>query len=206
MSWFNNLRLAPKLLASFAVVALIATACGAGVALRWQPAAGTPQSDGLPLSVFVLLLVLAVLLEVTIAVYTTKTVSGPVGAALTRLREIAGGATESVIDTHRQDEVGLLLAGLSDIQGNLRTLRDREAEDVAATAWMKGALDKASARLMVVNAANEITYVNEAAQTMFRQRQAEMRAKVPTFDAERLIGARLDALYQSSAGAASAED
>jgi methyl-accepting chemotaxis protein len=66
----------------------------------------------------------------------------------------------------------------------LRAPLARDCEAAAATARIKSALDQASARIMVTNIANEITYVNEAAHRMFRQRQAEVRTLLPAFDAD----------------------
>jgi methyl-accepting chemotaxis protein len=186
---------------SFGAIVILMLTVTAFAAVRLgltDGASGDLIANGLTL--ILSLIGLVVLLGVALALAVARAVAAPLGVATAALGAIADGKLDLVIQAHGRDEVSLLIVGLSNLRGKLRAQRARDCEAATATAYLKGALDQASARLMVTNTANEITYVNEAAHGMFRQRQAEVRTLLPGFDAGSLLGANVNTLYRSPAG------
>jgi methyl-accepting chemotaxis protein len=199
--WFNDLRLTTKMLSSFGAMVILVLTVTAFAAVRLGLGAG-PSAELIAngLTLILSLIGLVVVLGVVLALAVAKAVAARLGVASAALGAIADGKLDLVIQTHGRDEVSLLMVGLSDLQGKLRGRLVRDSEAAAATAHLKSALDQASARIMVTNLANEITYVNVAAHGMFRQRQAEVRTLLPAFDAGSLLGANVNTLYRSPPG------
>jgi methyl-accepting chemotaxis protein len=201
VKWFNDLRLTTKILSSFGAIVILVLTVTAFAAVRLglnDGPSGALIANGLPL--ILSLIALVVVLGVALALAVARALVAPLGIATAALGAIADGKLDLLIQAHGGDEVGLLMAGLSNMQGKLRARLARESEAAAATAHLKSALDQASARIMVTNVANEIIYVNEAAHGMFRQRQAEVRTQPTAFDAGGLLGANVNTLYGSPAG------
>jgi methyl-accepting chemotaxis protein len=199
--WFNDLRLTTKMLSSFGAIVILVLTVTAFAAVRLGLHAGPSGAliaNGLTL--ILSLIGLVVVLGVALALAVARALAAPLGVATAALGAIADGKLDLVIPAHGRDEVGLLMVGLSDLQGKLRARLARDCEAAAATAHLKSAFDQASARIMVTNVANEITYINQAAHGMFRQRQAEVRALLPAFDAGGLLGANVSTLYRSPVG------
>ena len=112
--------------------------------------------------------------------------------------KIAGGKLDNAIHLERQDEIQYrLMLGLHDMQGQLLGQLTRERQLAAASARIQSALEQASAKIMVTNAANEIIYANATALRMFRERETEVRSVVPSFQAERLIGSNLSDFHKN---------
>ena len=75
-------------------------------------------------------------------------------------------------------------------------------EQVAAAAQnarIKGALDRASASMMLADGDLNIIYTNEAAQKLFRGCQADFRRDLPSLDAEKIIGSNIDIFHKNPA-------
>ncbi len=64
-------------------------------------------------------------------------------------------------------------------------------------ARIKTALDKASASVMLADDQYNIIYINDAAQKLFREAQADFRRDLPSLDAERVLGANIDVFHKS---------
>ena len=201
MRWFDDLRLTTKMLSSFGAIVILVLTVTAFAAVQLglnDGPSGALVADGLTL--ILALVGLVVVLGVALALVVARAVATPLGVATAALAAIADGKLDLLIQVHGRDEVGLLMAGLSNMQGKLRVRLARECEAAAAAAHLKSALDQASARIMVTNVANEITYVNAAAHEMFRQREGEVRTLPTAFDAGGLLGANVNTLYGSPAG------
>jgi methyl-accepting chemotaxis protein len=67
------------------------------------------------------------------------------------------------------------------------------------TARIKSALDKASASVMLADDAFNIIYLNESAQRLFREAQADFRRDLPALDAEKVVGANIDIFHKNPA-------
>ncbi len=64
---------------------------------------------------------------------------------------------------------------------------------------VKVALDKCSTNVMIADASNIITYMNETVSTMFQGNEAQLRKVLPQFDARRLMGQSIDLFHKNPA-------
>jgi methyl-accepting chemotaxis protein len=71
----------------------------------------------------------------------------------------------------------------------------RERAAAEENSRIRAALDGVGAGAMVVDLEGRIVYVNEFAQAMFRTRAGDIRAASSSFDADRLIGGRIDQFH-----------
>lgn len=67
----------------------------------------------------------------------------------------------------------------------------------AENARIKSALDKASAAVMLADDDCNIIYVNDSAQKLFRDAQADFRRDLPALDADRIVGANIDVFHKN---------
>ncbi len=63
---------------------------------------------------------------------------------------------------------------------------------------IKSALDKASASVMLADDNLNVIYINESAQALFRDAQADFRRELPMLDADKIVGANIGHLPQES--------
>jgi methyl-accepting chemotaxis protein len=69
--------------------------------------------------------------------------------------------------------------------------QDRQIQDRSASSEgsrLKAALDKVSSRIMVSDAGNVITYINEALVSMLTEAERDIRKEMPDFNARALVG------------------
>ena len=64
---------------------------------------------------------------------------------------------------------------------------------------IRNALDKCSTNVMIADASNTIIYMNETVTAMLRRNASELRASLPAFDADRLIGQNIDVFHRNPA-------
>jgi methyl-accepting chemotaxis protein len=76
---------------------------------------------------------------------------------------------------------------------------DVTAEVLAAAqnARLKAALDKASASIMLADAKHDIIYVNESADRLFRENEADFRRDLPRLEAARIVGTNIDMFHKN---------
>ncbi len=68
-----------------------------------------------------------------------------------------------------------------------------------ANARMKSALDRASASVMLADTDLRIIYINEAANRLFHEAEADFRRDLPALDAEKILGANIDIFHKNPA-------
>jgi len=141
----------------------------------------------------------AIALGFFIAFTVGRSISSPLEAVIGIFHSISGGKLDNTIDTSRKDEIGVVLASLAQMQTTLRTQLENERETSATNFRIRQALDKASASVMLADEANNIIYVNEAAQALFRSSEADFRRDLPALDASRLIGTNIDVFHKNPA-------
>jgi len=72
-----------------------------------------------------------------------------------------------------------------------------QVKAAAANSRIKSALDKASASVMLADDSLNIIYLNESAQKMFREAQADFRRDLPALDADRIVGSNIDVFHKN---------
>ena len=108
-----------------------------------------------------------------------------------------------VVDTHGErlgvavewEDLTAQLRAERDEQRRLETERERAAENLR----IRTALDNVSSNVMMADADNRIIYMNKQVVRMFREAEADIRAELPNFDADRLMGGSIDEFHRNPA-------
>ena len=116
---------------------------------------------------------------------------GRLDGAVKVFRRMAGGQFDDPIDISRSDEVGRVLLGLKSMQTRLGYDLLEARERSASMARALQALDVAEARLMVANDRGEITYFNASLRALLVEMAPALKAIVPGFDVDALIGRQM---------------
>jgi methyl-accepting chemotaxis protein len=148
-------------------------------------------------TMIVTMIALAVALGMIIAFYVARAISGPVSATIQVFDRISAGHLDNVIATDRQDEIGDLLAKLSNMQQTLRTQIEKERAAAATNSRIKQALDSVSVNVMVADATNNIIYTNDAVESMFRVAENDLRKEIPSFSASKVLGSNIDIFHKN---------
>ena len=77
--------------------------------------------------------------------------------------------------------------------------RDAELKIAAENTRIKNALDKCSTNVMIADADNHIIYMNETVSDMMKGNEAELRKSLPSFDARKLMGEKIDVFHKNPA-------
>jgi len=88
-----------------------------------------------------------------------------------------------------------LFATLAKMQLDLQQRIQADRAAAAENARICTALDRATIGTMLTDNSGKIIYLNDAAKNIFRQYSIQIRAAVPQFDPERLLGTPIDALH-----------
>ena len=141
--------------------------------------------------------VIGVLSAILVMLALIRRVSGAVKRLLQISEHIAIGDFESRIDATGTDEFSRLFIGMDGMQKQLKSKIESERLQAAENIRIKSALDMAGTNLMIADTANDIIYVNKAAQSLFRNAQQDLRRDVPALDAERIVGSNIDIFHKS---------
>jgi methyl-accepting chemotaxis protein-1 (serine sensor receptor) len=80
-----------------------------------------------------------------------------------------------------------------------KTLEVQAAEVARVNQRIKQALDSSSTNLMIADDGGNIVYANDAVLNMLRVAQSDIRAQLPNFDANRVIGSNVDIFHKNPA-------
>jgi methyl-accepting chemotaxis protein len=90
-------------------------------------------------------------------------------------------------------------ARISEAMDKVQASLNASAEDAARNLSIKNALDKCSTNVMIADASNHITYMNETVLAMMQGNEAELRKSLPKFSARELVGASIDVFHKNPA-------
>ncbi|MGL6260400.1 methyl-accepting chemotaxis protein [Vibrio sp. WXL210] len=92
------------------------------------------------------------------------------------------------IDVKKNDEIGLVLQALKSMKVQLAYSMESVRQKAVSATRIKIALDNVSTNMMIEDSDNNIIYVNPAIVDMFKQAEQDIKAIVPSFDADKLVG------------------
>jgi methyl-accepting chemotaxis protein len=138
----------------------------------------------------------AVAVACVLAWWITRAIKKPLNHAVQVLGEIEKGNYASAITVGSQDEIGQTLKGLERMQSALRERTEKEHAHAMKNARIRTALDRVSVGTMLCDNDGKIIYINDALKDVFRNRAAEIRTQVSSFDPEQLVGGSLDMFQQ----------
>ena len=114
------------------------------------------------------------------------------------VENVAAGHLNQDLDTGGKPANGIY-AAMQTMQANLQQRAEKDQQSAAEIGRLKQALDSTSASVIVADAEHNIIYLNKAAEQLFRDAQRDIRKELPSFDADRLLGAHIDAFHANSA-------
>jgi methyl-accepting chemotaxis protein len=138
----------------------------------------------------------AVAVACVLAVLLTRAFKNPLSHAVAVLGEIEKGNYANKVIVTSSDEIGQTLQGLQRMQVALRVRTEKEQASATEKARIAAALDRVSVGAMLGDGEGKIIYMNEAVRTLLRNRAAEIRKEVPSFDPEQLLGSSFDVFHQ----------
>ncbi|CAK0754772.1 methyl-accepting chemotaxis protein [Gammaproteobacteria bacterium] len=121
-------------------------------------------------------------------------------------RTQVGGFTLDLAVAPVHDEQGHYMGRVTQWTDQTERLAGEEAErqrvieerHVAATNLrLKVALDNVASRVMVSDAEHQIIYMNEAATTLFRAAETDIRREIPGFAVDRIVGSSIDQFHKN---------
>jgi len=113
-------------------------------------------------------------------------------------REIAAGNLDIEIQSREGDSTSLMVA--------MKNMRDtlvymlRESQRVLEESLrVRAALDNATANVTIADPDGKIIYINKTALHMFRSNENAIRAVMPNFDADKVLGSNFDSYHKNPA-------
>jgi len=135
------------------------------------------------------LLVVGLVLSLTIALLTGRSVVRPIEGLRQAVSRIAAGdANVTVPGADRGDETG-------DLARAIMVIRDAGVEALR----VKVALDNVTSNVMMADNEFKIIYMNKAVLDMFRRAESDIRREMPHFDASKLLGQNVDFFHRNPA-------
>ena len=110
-------------------------------------------------------------------------------------QHISSGKFDSQLDLSRQDELGQLSAALQTMS---TTLKD-SAEQAKSAERVKQAMDNSSSCFMMADEQLNIIYANAAVLKMLKLVEKDIKAELPHFSADNLIGKNIDQFHKNPA-------
>ncbi len=164
------------------------------------------------LSIWILI---AMLIAITIGIWITVVISGTiansVNQAIKFANSIANGDLTNKIEFDTITETGQLLQALDTMQIQLREriheldntqnqLKEKMEEDkrIANEALrINRALDKVITNVLIIDSNYKIIYINDAALSLFAQKEDQICTDLPHFNATKLIDGSVDIFYKN---------
>jgi methyl-accepting chemotaxis protein len=127
-----------------------------------------------------------------------RSITKPIGEAVEAAKRIASGNLDGAISTGSNDETGVLLGSLAQMQCDLLERIEGERAVAAENLRIRIALDNSGTAITIANARREIIYANGAMQRLAREAQSDFESRVAGFRADSLVGTRVEVLYENS--------
>ncbi|MBP2292424.1 methyl-accepting chemotaxis protein [Azospirillum rugosum] len=133
---------------------------------------------------------LSLLLGVLAARAIARSIAGPVNGIRKVMADLTDGhLSVTVPHTDGRDELGEMARAV-----------DAFKDDAVSAVRSRIALDRVSASIMMADADGAITYANASLLAMFKAAEADLKAVLPNFDSDGLVGRNLDSLHSDLQG------
>ncbi|MDZ4253569.1 MAG: methyl-accepting chemotaxis protein [Sulfuritalea sp.] len=138
-------------------------------------------------------------MAIFLALMLIRSITRPLSLVMETLDSVAQGNYGSMVDVSRNDELGKTLQGLQSMQTRLgfEVMETKRLADEMTR--IKIALDHVSTGVMITNCEGKIIYANHAVKRGLKAAEADVKAVMPHFDAEHVVGACIDNYHRSPA-------
>ena len=126
-------------------------------------------------------------------------IRGPIRGAIDTFRNITQGNYANAIDITRDDELGKLnqaLHGMQTRMGFEVSEAKRQADEMTR---VKIALDNVSTGVMIADPSRTIIYTNHSVRAILKEAEADIRAQLPNFEVDKLVGSNIDLFHKNPA-------
>ncbi|QGG81288.1 chemotaxis protein [Litorivicinus lipolyticus] len=136
------------------------------------------------------------------AAFTLKTMAYQ-NALLARVNnhfeEIRAGNLDQSIIARTTDAFGKLFQGLAEMQDSLRERRAQDRLALETSSRIKQGLDSVNTSTMIADADGNIIYLNRSAQALMTSSNDNLRAILPNFDHNTVLGSNFDIFHANPA-------
>ncbi|MBL7004418.1 MAG: PAS domain-containing protein [Gammaproteobacteria bacterium] len=143
-------------------------------------------------------IILSIIAVIALTIYVVKSIQKSLGGDPREIQSIAESIAKN--DLERQlkpvSQSSGVYASMVTMRDNIRSSIERDAAISAENSRIKQALDNVSANVMVADDKNEIIYLNDAALSLFKSAEKDIKNDLPTFSADKLIGANIDQFHK----------
>jgi len=168
----------------------------------WPVVVSVPEEELLSeLRMLLLFISISGVVAILIAIFgiylLSRNVSKPLNQLVTHAQAIAAGNLQNAIHYPWRDEIGQLFSAFATMQTQLS---DRIAENkliMDKALRINQALDNTATGVIIVDKDFKIIYLNSAGSRLFMDNEGEIRKVLPHLNADRLLGAAVDVLYQN---------
>lgn len=149
-------------------------------------------------NLFIGMLVGSAILVWVLGAALLRAIIRPLDVARGAFMNISQGRYDTSLNVARNDELGKVLQGLEAMQSRMGlevVESKRQADEMAR---IKIALDNVTTGVMIADAERNIIYTNPSIVKLLTKAEPEIRKKVPSFNANKLAGTKIDALDNSA--------
>lgn len=145
-----------------------------------------------------LMVVVLIVVAIIIILIVTRTMNRAFSLQASIFQRLQSGNyfEDFIIDSG--DELGVSLNNLKKMQINLGYTVQEAREEAAASARIETALDSVTTSVMMVDNNLDIIYMNPSLQDMMKQAESELTKVLTDLDADNLLGANIDVLYEEA--------
>ncbi|MDD5295702.1 MAG: methyl-accepting chemotaxis protein [Rhodocyclaceae bacterium] len=126
-----------------------------------------------------------------------RSVGNDLRRAIDVLRHVAQGDYSQAIDITRDDDIGKLLQGMQSMQTRAGFEVAEMKRTSQAMTRVKIALDNVSTGVMIADSSRQIIYANKSVVKILQDAEGDVRARVPDFSANNILGQNMDHFHQN---------
>ncbi|WP_026224333.1 methyl-accepting chemotaxis protein [Methyloversatilis thermotolerans] len=145
------------------------------------------------------LLVLGVLMAMLSAWLLLRAIMRPITEVKAIVNRLAEGRLDVHIDTSRSDEMVTILDGMKTMKIKLGADMAEERRVADENLRIRQALDAVATNVRIADARGEVIYANNAMLRTLRRIEGDVRASVPGFSVDRIVGSHVSALCANPA-------
>ncbi|WP_084128450.1 methyl-accepting chemotaxis protein [Cellvibrio mixtus] len=146
-------------------------------------------------SMMIGVIIFGVILGASIGYFISRLITRPLADAVVVAKKLSVADVSGEIDIPGSDELGVLLS-------SMQTMKESIKEGfiaAEANSRVKQALDATSSNVMVADVNRNIVYMNPAVMNMLRVAEADIRAVLPHFAVDKILGSNMDIFHKNPA-------
>ena len=132
----------------------------------------------------------------------TQRIMGQIGGepetAVDFAHAVAGGKLDNTLALKPGDDDSIL-ASMNRMQTELRDRIEAERKVATENQRIRIALDNVSTGVMIADPGRTIIYTNRSVESILKAAEADIRAQLPDFDADKLVGTNIDVFHKNPA-------